>query len=544
MQIVNVRQGSPEWKKLRLGRLCASEATAILGLSKYKTREQLLREKSTGLIPEVDAPTQARFNAGHAAEAAARSIVEAILGTELFPATGTVDIDGLPLLASFDGVNMSEDVPWENKLANSSNGGDLAALIDAEHWPQLEAQMLVANAKRIYFTVSDGTEKGTHGIWYESRPARRAQLLAAWKQFREDLNDYRHVEEKPVATGHAPETLPALRIEVTGMVTASNLTEFRQTALSVIGAINTNLETDEDFATAERTVKWCGDVEDRLDAAKQHALSQTTTIDALFRTIDEIKAEARTKRLNLDKLIKNRKEAIRGEIVREAQGILQSHVAALNVRLGRPYMPAQDMMRFAACIKGLKTVSSLRDAVNTELANAKVAASADADKIEANLHTLRDLASEHAFLFHDAAQIVLKATDDLTALVKTRIAEHKAAEEKRLEIERQRIRQEEEARANKAAEDKRLADERLRQEQAQVISPAVVTALTSPVIPLEAIIIPKMAVVPPAAASLTDKELEAASIDAYLITVKEPPKKKAEIKKHILAFLEFCKETS
>ena len=536
MQIVNVRQGSPEWKALRRGRLCASEAPAVLGLSKYKTREQLLQEKSTGLVPEIDAATQARFDAGHASEAAARPIVEAILGTELFPATATTDMDGLLLLASFDGISMGEDILWENKLANSRNGGNLAALIDAEHWPQLEAQMMVADAKRIYFTVSDGTEEGTHGVSYESRPARRAQLLAAWKQFREDLDGYHPVEEKPAATGKVPETLPALRIEVTGMVTASNLTEFRQTALSVIGSIKTDLETDEDFATAERTVKWCGEVEYRLDAAKQHALSQTETIDALFRTIDEIKAEARTKRLNLDKLIKNLKEAIRGEIVREAQSALQVHVDALNKRLGKPYMPAQDMMRFGICFKGLKTISSLRDAVSTELANAKVAASADADKIEANLHVLRDLASEHAFLFHDVTQIVLKANDDLVALIKTRIADHKTEEDRWLEVERARIRQEEETRANKAAEEKRLADERTRQqEQTPAATPATTTALIPAVTTSAPVPAPQTAVAVPAAIPTMESQ-----VNLYLTTIKESPKKKAEIRKHILAFLEFC----
>jgi predicted phage-related endonuclease len=66
-------------------------------------------------------------------------------------------------------------------------------------------------------------------------------------------------------------------------------------------------------------VKWCGDVETRLEAAKQHALSQTSSIDVLFRTIDEISAEARRVRLEVDKLVKARKESIREEIVHAAR---------------------------------------------------------------------------------------------------------------------------------------------------------------------------------------------------------------------------------
>ncbi|WP_419178519.1 hypothetical protein [Pseudomonas syringae] len=46
-----------------------------------------------------------------------------------------------------------------------------------------------------------------------------------------------------------------------------------------------------------------------MEAAKQHALSQTETIDALFRTIDEISEQARRKCLELDKLVKAHKVA-------------------------------------------------------------------------------------------------------------------------------------------------------------------------------------------------------------------------------------------
>lgn len=305
-------------------------------------------------------------------------------------------------------------------------------------------------------------------------------------------------------------------------MTASNLGEFRARALSVIGSIKTNLQTDEDFASAEKTVKWCGEIEDRLDAAKQHALSQTASIDELFRAIDQIKAEARTKRLELDRLVKSRKEAIRGEIVGAAQATLQAHVAALNKRIGRPYILVQDMTRFGACIRGLKTISSLREAVSTELASSKIQANEVADRIEMNLHTLRELAADYSFLFADAAQLVLKANDDLTALVKTRIADHKAQEERRLEAERIRIRQEEEARASKAAEERAR-----QQEQAQAAAPTAS--------------IPVLKATTTASAAVPAPESQ---VTAYLATIKETPKEKAKIKKHLIEFLKFCQQVT
>lgn len=512
MNIIKVTQGGTEWLAHRAKYFNASDAPAMLGISNFKTRSALMREKTTGIVPEVDSGTQKRFDAGHDAEAAARPIVEGRLGVELFPATATLTVDGLPLSASFDGVSMDEETVWENKLKNGQNGNHLLAAIDSEHWPQLEQQALIAGVNHVYFTVSDGTEQGTLGVWYESKAERRAKVISGWKQFSEDLTNYQHTEIAPPAAGRAPEILPALRIEVTGMVTASNLTEFKARALSVIGGINTDLQTDEDFSSAEKTVKWCSEVEEKLDAAKQHALSQTSSIDDLFRAIDEIKNEARTKRLELDKLVKSRKESIRTEYVRAAQAQITAHAETLNKRLGKPYLPAQDMMRFGAAIKGLKTLANIHDAVSAELANAKIEANAVADKIHLNLNTLRELAKDHDFLFADAAQLVLKANDDLTALVKTRIADHKLAESARLQREREQA---------VAAE-----RERLRQEEA-----ARNTILATPVTPAPVAPASVVAVQPPAT--------EISIIDAYLATLTEGQKKKEEIKKHVVAFLKF-----
>jgi predicted phage-related endonuclease len=44
--------------------------------------------------------------------------------------------------------------------------------------------------------------------------------------------------------------------------------------------------------------------EKRLALVKSQALAQTASIDELFRTIDALKEEMRSKRLTLDKLVK------------------------------------------------------------------------------------------------------------------------------------------------------------------------------------------------------------------------------------------------
>jgi len=121
-------------------------------------------------------------------------------------------------------------------------------------------------------------------------------------------------------------------------------------------------------------------------------------------------------------------------------------VANLNTRIGKPLMP-RSVPDFAGAIKGKRTIQSLRDACDTELARCKITANEAADKIQINLNTLTELAGDHRALFADAAQLVLKDNDAVAAIIKQRVAEHLAAEAAKEEATRQRIRAEEEARA-------------------------------------------------------------------------------------------------
>ena len=487
MTPLSLSQGSPAWHAARANHFCASEAPAMMGVSKYSTRSELLAQKKTGITEEVDAGKQRLFDAGHEAEAKARPIAEGILGQDLFPMVGTREVDGLPLLASLDGLTMDESLVWETKLWSESLAqACVAGELEPHYWAQLEHQLIVTQAETVLFTTSDGTPERTAQTWYVSVPERRQQIIDGWKQFAKDLETFvpEVTEAKPV--GRTPETLPALRIEVTGMVTASNLAEYKAHALAVFESINRELVTDDQFADAEKTIKWAGDVESRLAAAKQHALSQTASIDELFRTIDDISAEARRVRLDLDKLVKARKDTIRLEIVTGGAQALSAHLESLNVRLGKSYMPSVPA-DFAGAIKGKRTLDSMRDAVATTLANAKIEASAIADRIQANLTTLRELGAGHAFLFSDTATIVLKAPDDLNLIVKSRIADHKAAEAVKEEMTRAQIQAEEQAKAQAAADAEIAAAKRASEEAiAKAAQPApIVVQPAQPMQPVQ-----------------------------------------------------------
>ena len=463
----NVIQGSPEWHALRAEHFNASEAPAMMGESKYMSRGQLIRQKATGVIPEVDAATQRRFDAGHDTEAKARAILEARIGEELYPVVGTRD----NLLASVDGIDMLDSTLFEHKLLNQ----DVVAMIEAgeltgQYYWQLEQQLYVTGAERVLFVCSDGTEDNFHMMEYRAVPGRIEQLVAGWEQFALDVAAYQPEESAPEAVGKAPESLPALRIELTGMVTASNLDEFKATALTVIGNVNDQLETDQDFADAEQAVKWCSDVEGRLKAAKDHALSQTSTIDELFRALDEISETARQKRLALDKLVKARKTQIREDIVMTAAKALTDHIAALNEGIGLRIRLPDYRADFNGAIKGKKTIASLRDAAGTELARAKIEVSQIAEQYRANVELLRTKAEGFERLFPDAQQLVAKAKDDLEAVITARIAEHKQAEQAKLDAERERIEREAKAAADAAESAKaaELAAEAQNQQEAMV----------------------------------------------------------------------------
>ena len=486
--IITALQGSDEWHQHRANHYNASDLAAAMGMSPYKSRNELIREKATGFVRDIDEATQRRFAKGHEYEATARPWAEEIIGDDLFPVVLAAEVDGVKLSASMDGLTMMDDVSWEHKSGNAELLESLKrGTIPAAYHPQLEQGLMLSGANRCLFMASSGDRGAMCSAWYDSSPELRAKIIPTWRQLAKDIAAYQPEDaQAPSAVGRTPETLPALRIEVTGMVTASNLADYKAHALAVFSGINRELKTDQQFADAEKVVKWCGDIESRLAAAKQHAQSQMGSIDDLFRALDDIGAESRRTRLELDKLVKARKEAVRGEIVAGGIAALRDHIAGLNNRLGKNYMPAINA-DFAGAVKGRRTVASLQDAVDTTLANAKIEASATADRIQANLATLRELATDHAFLFADTAQIVLKAHDDLSMLVKSRIAEHQQKEAARIEAETARIRAEVESAARlqieaeatarreaEATERARLAEEA----RAKVQTPPVLVELS------------------------------------------------------------------
>lgn len=461
MQIHDVVQGSPEWDTLRAKHNTASEAPAMMGASKKVKRNELLHMKATGSEREVSDWVKANlFDKGHEIEAMARPIAEEIIGEDLFPATATDVVDGIGLLASFDGITMAEDTTWECKQWNEDKAACVRAgqVPEEDRW-QVVQQLTVSRASRCLYMVTDGTREKTVHCWATLSPADEKTLIAGWKQFAEDLKNYQPVEVIQAAVAAPIRDLPAITYRLDGLTLHSNFAEYRVAAEKLVEDSKKPLETDQDFADRESLNKKFAEAEDRLGVVRSQVIGEVKDVDKFCRDLDEIRELLRQARLNGEKSVQKRKDEIRLSIQQKATAAFAEHIATLNKRIGHNYMPTVQR-NFAGVMKNKRTLASLQDAVDTELARAKIEASAAADKIEINLKALPEL-SEGFALFPDLATLVLKPADDFAAAVKLRVSDHK----QKLEAERERIRQEEQARI---AREQSEEAERVAQRQAAV----------------------------------------------------------------------------
>jgi len=462
--IVPFQQGTEEWAQHRAKSLNASDLAAAMGLSKYMTRAELIARIATGIVPEVDAATQRRFDKGHEVEAAARPLAEEIIGEDLYPVVLAADVDGLHLSASLDGQDLLGEVTWEHKQANAELIASLeSGVIPDQYHPQMEQGLMLSGAKRCLFMASNGTRESMRYCWYESSPELRAKILPTWTQLMADVAAY-VPESKAAPVIAAPvETLPAVSVKVDGaLAIVSNLPDFGTALRNFIAKIPAQPSTDQEFADTEAACKSLKKAEEALEAAESNALAQLSDVDTMRRLVADFKALARATRLQKEKLVTQRKEAIKSEIVAGGIAALRKHIVELNAAMPDDYMP-QVPADFGGVIKGLRTVDSIRNAVDTELARAKIAASEIANRIHANVKTIK----ESGLVVHDTAALVLKAPDDLAAV----IAQRKAAEQARIDAERERIRKEEADRLERerihAAQ---VEDQRIAREKAEAVS--------------------------------------------------------------------------
>ncbi len=460
MKTLELTQGTPEWDAHRQEHDNASDAPVVMGASIYKTRDDLLFELHTGNTPPISDQQQVLFKKGHAAEAAIRPHIEALIGEDLFPVVGVSD-EHPRLSASFDGLTMDESTNFEHKLWNE----ELAAAVRRKELPpanvwQCEQQMLVSGAKRTIFVVSDGTPERMVWMEYCPQPGKAEQLLAGWAQFRKDLAAYQPpvLSLQPVA--ETTDSLPAVSVRMDGSIAVvSNLALFGDKLKAFVAGIDRNPSTDQAFANCEAAVKTLKKAEEALERAEAAALAQIDPVEAMRRTVADYMELARDARLLIDRLVKKRKEDIRLEIHEAAKAGLRAHIAELNQQLDSAPIgdyPTSFVADLGTAMKGKKTVDSLKSAANQALATAKIAATTFANQIAGNLLLIHQ--AQRPALFPDLRALAHgKTADDLRNLIAARVAEDDRVQQARIDAERVRIQQEEEAKARAKVAAEQLA---------------------------------------------------------------------------------------
>jgi predicted phage-related endonuclease len=544
MKIHYLKQGTPEWIEHRKNIFNASDAPAMMGHSKYKTRDQLLHEAATGEVKEVSdfVQNQVFGKIGHGSEALAWPLAEMRIGDDLSPVIGSTEDYGLskPLGASFDGLTMDYAVAFEHKAMNDV----LRAVDDVFSLPlmykiQMEQQLMVSGGSRVLFMATkwNGEELvESKEFWYEANLDLRNLIVFGWKQFEADLAAYKsgnYVIEAEFKTVEAApvHALPALFIKTEGKIAiTNNLTKFGDAMKKYISELNQNPETDEDFANAKKSVSVLEQAESELKAAKQSALGQISSVDDVMRLADVLIEIAATNRIAQKKMVAEREKTIKQEKLQRAKGDLSDHCAKLEAELDGLRLPAIPA-DFVEAGKNKRNLASLQSALNDELARAKASANEVALLIRTNQAYFNEVAKGRLSLFPDLQAIIIKALDDFSNEVKARIARDDKENEER--IERMRAEERERAEANVRAEaeakSKAEADAKLKAEREAEAIKVQDIAKASPK-PLEPVKTPESAVV--------DSEKVVA---AFLATFpdKVTGKTKATIRAYLVEFVKF-----
>ena len=239
-------------------------------------------------------------------------------------------------------------------------------------------------------------------------------------------------------------------LKIQSAIVASNIDDVAASVKAEIAKINTDLQTDEDFAVAEKQVKELKEAETAIKAAKEAALADAEDVRKLLSTADEIAALLAETRLTLDKQVKAAKERVKGEITERCREALLAQINKADTRIAATLRlvctPTEINADIDAAAKGKKTASGIETACATVLQTWTDKIAEQEKKLVARYEKIP--ADKH-HLFTDLSTVLTAA--DIDAL----IAERLAADEARQVAEKARIeasaRAEAEARAKAEA---------------------------------------------------------------------------------------------
>jgi putative phage-type endonuclease len=165
VEIVHIPQGTPEWLEWRKGRLCGSDAPAVIGASPWSSPYDVWADK----VGSEDAKVVDNFAVRHGTrnEHIARTKIEQALGVTLKPVCIQWTVDGVPYGASLDGAN--EDLSIIAELKCPLRLYSPEKKLPNHYKPQTQHQMIPINPRMSIYAEYYAPIKGRDEAfkWFE-----------------------------------------------------------------------------------------------------------------------------------------------------------------------------------------------------------------------------------------------------------------------------------------------------------------------------------------------------------------------------------------
>jgi len=153
MKIIKLQQNSQEWLEFRRGKIGASDAPIIFGVSPFKTPYQLFVEKTEG----IEGKQNGAMRRGHDLEEEAREAFEGAYRKYALEDVCVVPLvaqseDYEWMIASLDGIDLDKKIAVEIKCPGEKDHKTaLEGRIPTHYIPQLQHQLLVTGYDTIYY---------------------------------------------------------------------------------------------------------------------------------------------------------------------------------------------------------------------------------------------------------------------------------------------------------------------------------------------------------------------------------------------------------
>jgi hypothetical protein len=213
-----------------------------------------------------------------------------------------------------------------------------------------------------------------------------------------------------------------LIISLSGQVTRSNFSEWKDNLLDQLSLTNVELSTDNDFSEAKLTVKSFKGAEKSLKQAKINAINQISDIQELFDAIDEVVERTRQTRLTLERQIKTRTIEIKEQIVQSGVDEIvnyikdqESLVQAVDLR------KYTDKSIFQSAIKGKLGSKGAKLAIYNVCEKIKLEISNKVLQIRINGTILDTIPLEHKAMFQDQSYLLSLSEENLNSAIDSRI---------------------------------------------------------------------------------------------------------------------------